>query len=191
MISFVTLLAASAALASPIERQVKTAALPLKHVSNFTSVKNLVSKGQARLNKVNGVAAIDAVSAVSSGSVTNEDVSYVAPVSIGGTTYDLIVDTGCMLLLLRDFRIALLTHHPVQLQTPGVVLKAHASRAPQARVPAVRSQSAMVAAHSLATSTKTRSASGASLSHRSQSELQLHRQALAASMVSLVSARSI
>ncbi|KUL89529.1 hypothetical protein ZTR_04286 [Talaromyces verruculosus] len=94
MISFVTLLAASTALASPIERQVKTAVLPLKHVSNFTSVKNLVSKGQARLHKVNGVAAIDAVSAVSSGPVTNEDVSYVAGVSIGGTTYDLIVDTG-------------------------------------------------------------------------------------------------
>ena len=191
MISFVTLLAASAALASPIERQVKTAVLPLKHVSNFTSVKNLVSKGQARLNKVNGVAAIDAVSAVSSGSVTNEDVSYVAPVSIGGTTYDLIVDTGCMLLLLRDFRIALLTRHPVQLQTPGVVLKAHANRAPPARVPAVRSRLAMVAAHSLAESTKTRSALGASLSHLSQSALQLHRQVLAASMVSLVSARSI
>ncbi|EED12788.1 cathepsin E, putative [Talaromyces stipitatus ATCC 10500] len=94
MISFITLLAASAALASPIERQAKTAVLPLKRVSNFTSVKNLVSKGQARLNRVNGVAAISAVSEVSSGSVTNEDVSYVAPVSIGGTTYDLIVDTG-------------------------------------------------------------------------------------------------
>lgn len=191
MISFVTLLAASTALASPIERQVKTAVLPLKHVSNVTSVKNLVSKGQARLNKVNGVAAIDAVSAVSSGSVTNEDVTYVAPVSIGGTTYDLIVDTGCTLLLLRDFRTTLLTRHPVQLQTPGVVLKAHASRAPQARVPAVRSQLAMVAAHSLAKSTKTRSASVASLSHLSQSALQLRRQASAASMVSLVSARSI
>lgn len=113
MISFITLLAASAALASPIERQANTAVLPLKRVSNFTSVKNLVSKGQARLNKVNGVAAISAVSEVSSGSVTNEDVSYVAPVTIGGTTYDLIVDTGCTLFLLRYFRIALLTRRSV------------------------------------------------------------------------------
>jgi predicted aspartyl protease len=91
MISLVTLLAASAALAAPVEeRQAKTVALPVKRVSNFSSVKNLVSKGQARLDKVN------AASEVSSGSVTNEDVSYVAAVTIGGTSYDLIVDTGCM-----------------------------------------------------------------------------------------------
>lgn len=32
---------------------------------------------------------------VSSGVVTNEDVSYVAPVVIGGKTWELIVDTGC------------------------------------------------------------------------------------------------
>lgn len=99
MISFVALLAAGAALASPIERQASTAGLPLKRVSNLTSPKSLVSKGQARLNKVNGVT-VKAVSDVSSGSVTNEDVSYVAPVSIGGTTYQLIVDTGCTLLFL-------------------------------------------------------------------------------------------
>ncbi|EEA29030.1 hypothetical protein TMatcc_002608 [Talaromyces marneffei ATCC 18224] len=91
MIAFTTLLAASAAFASPIERQAKTEVLPLKRVSNLTSMKNLVSKGQARLGKVNGVAAIEARS---SGPVTNEDVTYVAGVSIGGTTYDLIVDTG-------------------------------------------------------------------------------------------------
>lgn len=190
MISFITLLAASAALASPIERQAKTAILPLKRVSNFTSVKNLVSKGQDRLYKVNSVSAISDASEVGSGSVTNEDVSYVAPVSIGGTTYQLIVDTGCTLLLLRDSRNALLTRYPFQLQTPGVVPKAHASRAPQARVLAARSRSAMVAAHSLAQSTQILSASEASLSHRSQSALQLHRQALPASMVSLVSGRS-
>lgn len=96
MISFITLLAASAALASPVERRADTAVLPLKRVSNVSSVKNIVGKGQARLNKVNGAAA----AAVSSGSVTNEDVSYVAPVTIGGTTYSLIVDTGCKLLFL-------------------------------------------------------------------------------------------
>lgn len=191
MISFITLLAASAALASPIERQAKTAVLPLKRVSNFSSIKNVVSKGQARLDKVNNVSTISASSEVSSGSVTNEDVSYIAPVSIGGTTYDLIVDTGCTLLLSDDSRNALLTRHLVQLQTPGVVPKAHASRAQQARVLAARSKSAMVAAHSLAKNTKTRSPSEASLSHRSRSALQPHHQALPASMVSLALARSI
>jgi hypothetical protein len=111
MISFISLLAASAALASPIERQVNTVVLPVKRVSNVTSVKNIVSKGQARLDKVNGVSAVSASSEVSSGSVTNEDVSYVASVSIGGTSYDLIVDTGCTLLLLRYSRNALKTFY--------------------------------------------------------------------------------
>ena len=93
---FVALLAAVAVSASPIAPLAKTVVLPLKHVSNVSSVKNIVAKGQARINQVNGVsAATDA----SSGSVTNEDQSYVAPVSIGGTTYQLIVDTGCMSLL--------------------------------------------------------------------------------------------
>ncbi|KAE8444142.1 hypothetical protein EG329_000830 [Mollisiaceae sp. DMI_Dod_QoI] len=88
---FITLLAiATAAVsASPVERRAKTTVLSLKHVSNVTSIKNVVNKGQARINKVNGFAA-----EVSSGSVTNEDVSYVAPVTIGGKTWQLIVDTG-------------------------------------------------------------------------------------------------
>lgn len=107
MISFIGLLAASTALASPVERQAQAVVLPLKRVSNVTSVKNIVSKGQARLDKVNSVSAVSATSEVSSGSVTNEDVSYVASVSIGGTSYDLIVDTGCTLLLLRHNRNAL------------------------------------------------------------------------------------
>lgn len=94
MISFVTLLAASAALAAPIESEVKTTVLPLKRVSKVTSIKNIVTKGQERINKVNAAAGAKTVSFVSSGSVTNEDVSYIAPVTIGGTTYDLIVDTG-------------------------------------------------------------------------------------------------
>lgn len=85
--------------AAPVEQQVKTTILPLKHVSNVKSSKNLVNRGHQRINAINGVRAIGPTAAVSSGSVTNEDVSYVAPVSIGGTTWDLIVDTGCRSIL--------------------------------------------------------------------------------------------
>jgi hypothetical protein len=92
---FVALLAAAAVSALPVELEAKTTVLSLKHVSHFTSAKNIVYKGQARINKINGVSAAGATTEVSSGSVTNEDVSYVAPVSIGGNTWQLIVDTGC------------------------------------------------------------------------------------------------
>lgn len=92
---FIALLAAAAVSASPIELQAKTIVLPLKHVSHVTSVKNIVDKGHARINKVNGISSASATTEVSSGSVTNEDVSYVAPVTIGGNTWQLIVDTGC------------------------------------------------------------------------------------------------
>ena len=92
---FVALLAAATAVsASPVQLQAKTAVLSLKHVSHVTSVKNIVHKGQARINKINGFS-----DDVGSGSVSNEDVSYVAPVSIGGTIYQLVVDTGCTSLL--------------------------------------------------------------------------------------------
>ncbi|CEI41856.1 hypothetical protein FVEN_g3800 [Fusarium venenatum] len=90
-----TLAAAAAVSASPLEPRAKTAVLPLKHVVKASSIKAIVQKGQARIQKVNGEASfhLDAVSS-SSGSVTNEDVSYVAPVVIGGKTWNLIVDTG-------------------------------------------------------------------------------------------------
>ncbi|KAF7947584.1 hypothetical protein EAE96_008668 [Botrytis aclada] len=94
---FTSLLAfagAAAVSASPIA-QVKSSVLPLSRNHNVTSIKNIVDKGQARLNKVNGIATTDKrATAVSSGAVTNEDVSYVAPVVIGGATWSLIVDTG-------------------------------------------------------------------------------------------------
>ncbi|KAL6818037.1 putative aspartic protease [Trichoderma sp. SZMC 28013] len=83
--------AATAALASPVKPSAKTAALPVKRVSNVKSLKNIVQKGQARINKINGVKDIEARA---NGPVTNEDVSYVASVTIGGRAYDLIVDTG-------------------------------------------------------------------------------------------------
>lgn len=90
--------AATAALASPVKSNTKTAAVPVKRVSNVKSLKNVVEKGFARLNKVNGVKAVGNVDA-SSGPVTNEDVSYVASVTIGGKSWDLIVDTGCKSVL--------------------------------------------------------------------------------------------
>jgi hypothetical protein len=93
--------AATATLASPVKPSAKTAALSLKRVSNVKSLKSIVQKGQSRIHKINGIkAAVGNVDA-SSGSVTNEDVSYVASVSIGGKSWDLIVDTGCKSLLYR------------------------------------------------------------------------------------------
>jgi len=98
-------LAAAAVSASPVERQTKTTVLPLKHVSHVTSVKNIVNKGQQRLNAINGVqtAAVGPSADASSGPVTNEDVTYVAPVTVGSSTWQLIVDTGCKLIL-QTFR---------------------------------------------------------------------------------------
>jgi hypothetical protein len=87
-------IATAAVSASPVELKARTAVLPLKFVSNVTSIKNIVARGQARINKFNGFPTIVAAPEASSGSVTNEDETYVAPVTIGGTTWQLIVDTG-------------------------------------------------------------------------------------------------
>jgi len=84
--------AAAVVSASPVELKPRTAVLPLKHHSNITSIKNIVTRGRARLNKINRIST-DSIES-SSGDVTNDDVSYLAPVSIGGTTWQLIVDTG-------------------------------------------------------------------------------------------------
>ena len=97
--AFASLALVAAVSASPIiERQAKSAVLPLRHVNNAKSAKGLVASGKARINKINGVESqsVGPHPDASSGSVTNEDVTYVAPVSIGGNTWDLIVDTGCM-----------------------------------------------------------------------------------------------
>jgi hypothetical protein len=85
---FVTVFAITAAAvsASQVKRQAQTPVLSLKHVSNVTSIKNIVNRGQARINGINGIRAVRPTLDVSSGSVTNEDVSYVAPVSVGGNT---------------------------------------------------------------------------------------------------------
>lgn len=96
-------LAAAAVSASPVERQAKTVVLPLTHKQNVTSLKNIVNRGQQRISAINGVqnAAVGPSPDVSSGSVTNEDVTYVAPVKIGSSTWSLIVDTGCRSLFLN------------------------------------------------------------------------------------------
>jgi hypothetical protein len=86
--------AAAVVSASPIQSRAAPSTLPVKQVYNLTSVKNLVTKGRAKIQKINGDKS-EGNLLVSSGSVTNEDVTYVAPVSIGGKTWDLIVDTGC------------------------------------------------------------------------------------------------
>ncbi|EME45708.1 hypothetical protein DOTSEDRAFT_71414 [Dothistroma septosporum NZE10] len=96
---FVTSLAmaavASVVSAAPVESAAKTVAMPLTHVNTVKNVKNIVDRGQSRIRKVNSAQkASTGNSFASSGTVTNEDVSYVAPVAIGGTTWSLIVDTG-------------------------------------------------------------------------------------------------
>lgn len=84
--------------AAPVENTAKTVALPLTQVNNVKDMKNIVGRGQARIEKVNKIqSASTGSSFASSGTVTNEDVSYLAPVSIGGDTWQLIVDTGCKL----------------------------------------------------------------------------------------------
>lgn len=88
--------AAAAVSASPIKPRDQTTVLPVKQVNSVTSVKNLVAKGHERIQKINSGKS-DGNRLVSSGTVTNEDVTYVAPVSIGGKTWQLIVDTGCKL----------------------------------------------------------------------------------------------
>ncbi|KAK7420549.1 hypothetical protein QQX98_002748 [Neonectria punicea] len=93
-VSLAVAAAAAAVTASPVEPRAKTTVLSLKHVSSVTSVKNIVQKGQSRINKINGKSAVHFNVDVSSGSVTNDDVTYVAPVVIGGKTWNLIVDTG-------------------------------------------------------------------------------------------------
>lgn len=89
--------AAVAVSAAPLEGRAETVVLPLKKHANVTSINNIVQKGRARIDAINSDESA-VVARASSGTVTNEDVSYVAPVTIGGKSYDLIVDTGCELL---------------------------------------------------------------------------------------------
>ncbi|KAJ7742594.1 aspartic peptidase domain-containing protein [Mycena metata] len=64
----------------------------VKKLSTVTSSKNIVARDNARLNhfKKSPVEELDTGSA----SVTNEIFSYIAEVTVGSQTFDLIVDTG-------------------------------------------------------------------------------------------------
>lgn len=154
---------------APTEEMKPAVILSMKHAMNVTSIKNLVAKGQARLNKINGGA--DIVARDGSGTVINDISSYLAPMSIGGKTWDLIVDTGCMLLLLFfgnstsfprrtfvffffffGFSQLTLTN---QLPTPGAVPSPAVRALPQERAPEAVCLSATVADPSPAASTPT------------------------------------
>jgi hypothetical protein len=87
---------AAAAVAAPLEQRAQPAVLPLTHINTATSASNIVANGKSKISQINSDSSVSKGNTLaSSGSITNEDVSYVAPVSIGGKTYELIVDTGC------------------------------------------------------------------------------------------------
>lgn len=151
---------------APAEEMKPAVILSMKHAMNVTSIKNLVAKGQARLNKINGGA--DIVARDGSGTVINDISSYLAPMSIGGKTWDLIVDTGCMLLLFfnstsfprrTNFLFFFFGFHQLtlttQLPTPGAVPSPAVRALPQERAPEAAFPSATVADPSPAASTPT------------------------------------
>lgn len=156
--------APAAAPPAPAEEMKPAVILSMKHAMNVTSIKNLVAKGQARLNKINGGA--DIVARDGSGTVINDISSYLAPMSIGGKTWDLIVDTGCTLVFFNStsltprrtfvffFGFSQLTL-TTQLPTPGAVPSPAVRALPQERAPEAAFPSATVADPSPAASTPT------------------------------------
>ena len=89
--------AAAIVSAGPAELHARSAALPLARVSNVQSIRNLVRRDQSRIAAANRVRSA-ATPMVISVPATNQDVFYTVPISIGGTTWTLLVDTGCKLL---------------------------------------------------------------------------------------------
>lgn len=87
--------AAAAVSASPVASGAKSIQVPVTQHSNVKTMKKLVERGQARIANINNEGKTGVTNGVTSGTVTNEDVSYVASVSIGGKAWSLIVDTGC------------------------------------------------------------------------------------------------
>lgn len=159
--------APAAAPPAPAEEMKPAVILSMKHAMNVTSIKNLVAKGQARLNKINGGA--DIVARDGSGTVINDISSYLAPMSIGGKTWDLIVDTGCTLFSFFFFETLRLSPPEelfvffcfsqltltTQLPTPGAVPSPAVRALPQERAPEAAFLSATVADPSPAASTPT------------------------------------
>jgi hypothetical protein len=80
------------AFATPIERE-SFVTIPVKKVGSATA-KGLVEKDLRRLDNVNSGGRKASPAATGSGTVTNEDVTYVAAVTVGSQTFSLIVDTG-------------------------------------------------------------------------------------------------
>lgn len=66
----------------------------LTRVSNVKSAKSLVDAGNARLRNFNNAGGDEDVTTESE-PITNEILSYVANVTIGGGIHSLKVDTGC------------------------------------------------------------------------------------------------
>ncbi|KAF9778099.1 hypothetical protein IL306_004262 [Fusarium sp. DS 682] len=93
MLFAVTLVLSAAAAAVSAQSDNKIATLSLKHVERVSSLKNIVEKGKARMRNVNNKNK-ESIAATNSGAITNEDITYVAPIVIGGQTWDLIIDTG-------------------------------------------------------------------------------------------------
>jgi hypothetical protein len=80
------------AFATPIERE-SFVTVPIKKVGAVASAKELVSKDLRRLDNINSGRKASP-EATGSGTITNEVVTYIAPVTVGTQTFDLIVDTG-------------------------------------------------------------------------------------------------
>ncbi|KAF4343966.1 aspartic ase precursor [Fusarium beomiforme] len=92
--TFILSAAATAVSAQWVNKTTNT--LQLKHVIKVSSMKNIVEKGKSRVRSVNtkGSSRERIAAAAVSGAITNEDVTYVASIVIGGQTWDLIIDTG-------------------------------------------------------------------------------------------------
>ncbi|XMA10504.1 hypothetical protein WAI453_003295 [Rhynchosporium graminicola] len=90
----VVAIALSSASASPTEHENKrSAVLPLRRNINISSIKNLVQSGRDRIAARHGLRSSD-VKRANSGAIKNEDLWYTVPVDIGGTIWNLVLDTG-------------------------------------------------------------------------------------------------
>lgn len=94
--SLLTMAAAIAIVsAAPLEPTPQTAVVTMRHSRNVTSMHNVVARGRARIDRMNGLGTTSLVSRSSSGYAVNDNIMYDVPVKIGGKIYTLLVDTGC------------------------------------------------------------------------------------------------
>ncbi|KAM3512168.1 hypothetical protein MY11210_004156 [Beauveria gryllotalpidicola] len=90
--ALVALTTATSVLASPVQQQSGIVTLQLKQVNRVKSASELVKHGKARL--VGSGAGENKASVAGSAPAENVVLSYVANVTVGAGTYELIVDTG-------------------------------------------------------------------------------------------------